>query len=310
MISVVIPVYNEKESLPLLYQKLREALGRMNTEYEIIFIDDGSTDGSVAELSNIYNQDQSQAKVIQFTKNFEKAAGLMAGFKEARGEVIITIDADLQDEPEEIPNFVNKINEGYDCVVGWKAKRYDPISKTIPSKLFNYLVSKIAKVKIHDFNCGFKAMTKEAMNSLDLYGGLYRFTPALLSVKGFKITEIPVRHHPRRYGKSKYGAARFIKGFFDIITVLVLLRFSQRPAHFFGNLGALSSLMGILVILGMYFAKFFYDIHISAHPYLFFLGLLMVIVGVQLMSIGFLGEIIISTSPGKKEFYRIKMILK
>ena len=310
MISIVIPVYNEEKSLEPLTQKLRDVLNRQNQNYEIIYIDDGSTDRSFYELQNLYQQNPDHLKIIQFTKNFEKAAALMAGLNQAQGEIVFTMDGDLQDDPEEISNFLKKIGEGYDCVVGWKAKRYDPLSKTLPSKLFNYFVSRISKVKIHDFNCGFKAFTKEAADSLNLYGGLYRFIPALLGDKGFKITEIPVKHHRRKFGKSKYGFGRFVKGFFDIITLSVLIKFSQRPAHFFGNFGVLSSLIGLAVIIGLYIAKFVFQILISERPYFFFLGLLLVIVGVQLISIGFLGEIIISNRSINKDHYRIKNILK
>ena len=220
------------------------------------------------------------------------------------------MDGDLQDEPEEISRFIEKIEAGADCVTGWKVHRHDPISKTFPSKIFNFMVSKITKLKVHDFNCGFKAYTKEAAQSLNLYGGLYRFIPALLYTKGFSVEEIGVKHHARKFGKSKYGAGRLIKGFFDITTLWVLLRFSQKPSHFFGNLGMFSSILGFLVIVGLYLAKFIYGILINQHPYLFFVGLLLVIVGVQLFSIGILGEIIVSKHSGKKDYFRIKKTLK
>jgi glycosyltransferase involved in cell wall biosynthesis len=185
MISLVIPVYNEVGNVSLLFNKIKEVLSRLNRDFELIFIDDGSTDGTAAELAGLFRQDPQHLRVIQFTRNFEKSAALMAGYQLVQGEVVVTLDGDLQDDPEEIPNFIKKIEEGYDCVVGWKVKRYDPLSKTLPSKLFNFLVGQIAKVKIHDFNCGFKCYTKEAVGELNLYGGLYRFAPAILNFKGF-----------------------------------------------------------------------------------------------------------------------------
>jgi len=249
MISLVIPVYNEEKNVALLQQKLSAVLSRLNREYEIIYVDDGSTDQTFIELEKIQRQDTAHIKIIQFTRNFEKSAALMSGFSQAQGEIIITMDGDLQDEPEEIHRFIEKLEAGYDCVTGWKVKRHDPFSKTFPSRIFNFLVAKISKLKIHDFNCGFKAYTREAVLSLNLYGGLYRFIPAILNAQGFKITEIGVLHHERKFGISKYGAGRFIKGFFDITTLWVLLRFSQKPSHFFGNFGILSAVAGLLIIV-------------------------------------------------------------
>lgn len=310
MISIIIPVYNEEASVKPLQEKLNAVLGRINQPYEIIYVDDGSTDNTFSVLAELKKLNANTVKVIQFTRNFEKSAALMAGFKEAVGEVVITMDGDLQDEPEEIPRFLAKINEGYDCVTGWKANRRDPLSKIFPSKIFNFLVSRMVNLRIHDYNCGFKAYSQEAVAELNLYGGLYRFIPALLFAKGFRIAEIGVKHHPRPFGKSKYGAGRLVKGFLDITSLWALLRFSQQPSHFFGNAGLFSFLLGFLIIAGLYIAKFTQGILINQHPYLFLVGIALFIVGGQLFSTGILAEFLLGQRPKGQVFFRIKQILK
>lgn len=310
MISIIIPVYNEEQSVKLLQEKLAAVLPSLNQSYEIIYIDDGSTDKTFAALAEIRAQNLNTVKVIRFTRNFEKSAALMAGFKEAAGDIIITMDGDLQDEPAEIPTFLAKIKEGYDCVTGWKVNRQDPFSKTFPSRIFNFLVARIVNLKIHDYNCGFKAYTAEAVAELNLYGGLYRFIPALLFAKGFKIAEIAVKHHARPFGKSKYGAGRLVKGFFDITSLWALLRFSQKPSHFFGNAGLFSFLLGFLIIVALYIAKFTQGVLINQHPFLFLVGIALFIVGGQLFSTGILAEFLLGQRPKEQAFFRIKTILK
>lgn len=310
MISIVIPVYNEEDSVKPLQEKLSAVLSRLQLVYEIIYVDDGSTDKTFSNLAEIRQASPQEVKVIKFTGNFEKSAALMAGLNEATGDIIITMDGDLQDEPEEIPRFLAKLNEGFDCVTGWKASRQDPVSKTFPSKIFNFLVSRIANLKVHDFNCGFKAYTKEAAKSLSLYGGLYRFIPAILAAKGFSVAEIAVLHHARAFGKSKYGTGRLIKGCLDITSLWALLRFSQKPSHFFGNAGLLAFSLGFIIIAGLYVAKFALGILIKEHPYLFFVGIALFIVGGQLFSTGILAEFILGKNPEPKNYYRVKTILK
>jgi glycosyltransferase involved in cell wall biosynthesis len=219
-ISVVIPVYNEAESLQPLYQDLVSVLGTLGRPYELLFIEDGSTDGSFDTLAELHTQD-CHVQVIQFRRNFGKAAALTVGFAEARGAIVITMDADLQDDPQEIPSLLNKLAEGFDLVSGWKYPRRDPLTKTLPSKLFNWATSRLSGVRLHDFNCGFKAYRREVVKEIRFYGDLYRYIPVLAHWQGFRVTEVPVRHHPRQFGQSKYGISRFLRGFFDLITTPV-----------------------------------------------------------------------------------------
>lgn len=221
-LSIIIPAYNEQKNVILLYKTLKDVLNSLKKSYEIIYIDDGSTDNTFNELKELHQKDK-KVKVIKFTQNFKKAAALSAGFEHARGNIVITIDADLQDDPKEIPRFLDKLNEGYDLVVGWKYPRLDPITKTFPSKIFNFLVRKLTKTNIHDMNCNFRAIKHEVLPKLNLYNGLYRYIPILVFCQGYKITEIKVKHHPRKFGKSKYGFTRIFRGFFDLIILKVLL---------------------------------------------------------------------------------------
>lgn len=289
-ISIVIPVYNEVESLNELYERLSIVLSEINRTFEIIFINDGSTDGGAAALNQIA-EDNSSVGVVHLRRNFGKAAALDAGFREARGEIVITMDADLQDEPAEIPRFLQKLDEGFDVVSGWKQLRHDPLSKTLPSKLFNWVVSRVSGLKLHDFNCGFKAYRRQALENLRVYGELHRYLPAILFWQGFQITEIPVQHHSRRFGKSKYGAARLLKGFFDLLTVVLNTRYRSRPLHLFGLAGAILIILGIGCLSYLSVLWMLGEGPIGNRP-LLFLGLLLVMVGVQLVSTGLLGELI------------------
>lgn len=247
-ISIVLPVYNEAESIPELYQSIKTVLEDMEKDFELIMIDDGSTDDSMKLMEEIHKKDP-RVKIIQFRRNFGKAAALSAGFQKARGEIVFTIDADLQDDPREIPRFLEMIESGYDLVSGWKKRRNDPLSKTLPSKLFNKVTALVTGINLHDFNCGFKAYRSEVLNDLELYGELHRYIPALAGWKGFKVGELVVEHHARKYGVSKYGFGRFTKGFFDLLTIILLTKFAKRPLHLFGTMGLIHLLLGVLALL-------------------------------------------------------------
>ncbi|HOJ92400.1 MAG TPA: glycosyltransferase family 2 protein [Dictyoglomaceae bacterium] len=302
-VSYIIPVKNEEGTLQELYSKIKDVSERLSLSFEIIFIDDGSTDNSFEIMRNLSVLDK-RVKIIKFRRNFGKASALSAGFEKANGEIIITMDADLQDDPKEIPEFLEKIEEGYDMVSGWKKNRRDPLSKRLPSKIFNKITSLLTGVKIHDFNCGFKAYRKEVIENIDIYGELYRYIPALVNSKGFRIGEIEVEHHPRVYGKSKYGFERILKGFLDLITVVFLTRFLRRPMHFFGGTGIVFFTLGFLINLGLTIYKFVSGALIGGRP-LLTLGVLLMILGVQFLSIGLLGEMLNNITHGRKKDYSI-----
>ncbi len=290
-ISIVIPILDERENVAALYQKLTTTLISMNVkEYEIVFVDDGSQDGTFEVLETLYTQDK-KVKVIRFRRNFGKSAALSAGFAAAHGEVIITLDGDLQDDPTEIPRFLEKMREGYDLVSGWKYPRYDPLSKTLPSRVFNFAVRLTTGLKLHDFNCGFKAYSHEVIKEFRLYGELHRYTPVLAHQKGFRVTEIKVTHHPRRFGRSKYGFRRFARGFFDLLTVLFLGAYTWRPLHLFGWAGMGTFSLGGLINLYLTFLWFKDQGPIGNRP-LLMLGVLLMIVGLQFFSMGLLAEMI------------------
>lgn len=292
MISLVIPVYNEEESLKILHEKILENVkGRY--PYEIVFIDDGSTDHSAEIIKEIIQKDEN-VHLLVFRKNFGKAAALQAGFRNSKGDIIITMDADLQDDPIEIHNFVDKINEGYDLVSGWKKERHDPLEKRLPSKLFNKATSHLSGVHLHDFNCGFKAYRREVVESLDVYGELHRYIPVLANRKGFQITEIVVHHNKREFGKSKYGFERYLRGLFDSITVAFLGKFYDRPMYFFGKIGLLLSVVGV-IICGYLTVLWCMGQGIGGRP-LLMLGVLCIILGVQMFSIGFLGDMLVDAT--------------
>lgn len=299
-ISVVIPLLNEEDSLEELHRRLTEVLGDLGGSYEIMFINDGSTDNSAAVLDKLHETDEHVA-VIHFRTNFGKAAALDAGFKAARGARIITLDADLQDDPKEIPRLLEALDEGFDLVSGWKKVRHDPWHKTVPSKLFNAVVRRFSGLPLHDFNCGFKAYNAEALEDLNLYGELHRYIPVLVAFRGFKVTELAVEHHPRKHGASKYGIERFAKGFFDLLTVVLNTRYRSRPLHLFGLVGLGLGTVGGLILAGLT-AWWFAGYPLSNRP-LLFLGLLLVMVGVQLVSTGLIGEMIArSQSEGRPSY--------
>ncbi|MBD3679072.1 MAG: glycosyltransferase family 2 protein [Rhodobacteraceae bacterium] len=290
MISVVVPFLDETATLEPLTTQLAEVLGATGREYEIILVDDGSRDGG-GEVAEELAAKDSHLRVIRFTRNFGKAAALSAGMGKARGAVIITMDADLQDDPKEIPRFLEAIEAGNDVVSGWKKDRKDPLGKTLPSKVFNRMTARMFDIDIHDINCGFKAYTARAVAQLNLYGELHRFTPALLHAAGFRVTEIAVTHHPREHGHSKYGSRRMVKGFLDLVTVKLVTRYQSRPLHFFGMIGLPLVLIGGLFITYLT-ALWFLDMGPIGDRPLLLIGILFVITGVQFLGIGLIAELI------------------
>jgi glycosyltransferase involved in cell wall biosynthesis len=297
LLSFVIPLYNEKDSLEILYREILQNL--KGNDYEIIFIDDGSTDGSFDIISNIASYD-SKVKVVKFRKNFGKAAGLHTGFQLAKGDIVFTMDADLQDNPIEIPNFIKKLEEGYDMVSGWKKKRLDPLHKRIPSKFFNTVTQNAFKLKLHDYNCGFKAYRRDVIKNIDVYGEMHRYIPALAHAKGFKVGEIPVQHRSREHGVSKYGIERYLRGFYDLLTVKLVTQYNRSPLYFFGGLGTICAFVGFLITLYLSIAKIFFNMPLTNRP-LLFLGVLLILAGLQLFSLGLLAELIVH--QGRKHNY-------
>jgi glycosyltransferase involved in cell wall biosynthesis len=292
-ISVVIPILNERESLPPLHQEITEVLSRIGRPYEIVMVDDGSSDGSVEFCRELVKRDAS-VMLVELRRRFGKATALQAGFSVAKGDVIITLDADLQDDPKEIPRFLELLNEDYDLVSGWKEDRKDPLGKTLPSKFFNFVTSRLSGLKLRDFNCGFKAYRREVIQDLDVYGELYRYIPVIVHAKGFKVGEIPVSHRSRRFGKSKYGLERFVRGPLDLFTIMFLVTFRKRPLHLFGPIGVFVGTLGF--IIDSYLAILWFNgVGIGDRP-LLLLGTLMIIVGIQILIFGLLGEMIAAAS--------------
>ena len=306
-ISLVIPVYNEHESLKKLYAAIMAVINENKYPYEIIFVDDGSNDGSMEVMEELACADEN-IKIIEFRSNCGKATGLQAGFNHAEGDIIITMDADLQDDPKEIPRFIAKLDEGYDMVSGWKKNRLDPAEKRLPSKLFNKVTSMMSGVKLHDFNCGFKAYRKEVAKSVDLYGELHRYIPVLASRRGFKIAEIVVEHHAREFGKSKYGARRYLRGLFDSVTTTFLAKYYDKPMYFFGLLGLIFILAGFIIGLTLT-VQWFMGQGIGTRPALT-LAMLLLILGALFFAIGIIGDMIVhATFRMKYDEYHIKRIV-
>jgi glycosyltransferase involved in cell wall biosynthesis len=305
MFSIVVPLYNEEKGLAELYNRIVLTMQSLSDSFEVIFADDGSTDNSFSVLKGLHEKDN-RLKVVRFRKNFGKAAALTAGFNKAKGEIIITLDADLQDLPEEIPALLKTMDEGYDLVSGWKSNRKDSFSKRVASRLFNFVTAFYTGVNIHDFNCGFKCYRREVIEELELYGELYRYIPALANWKGFKVGEVKVDHHPRVHGKSKYGSERFLRGFFDLLTVIMLTKYPEKPLHFFGLLGTILSLAGLAINIYMAVLRISGK-WISNRPILL-LGILLLILGVQFIFFGLIGELIVFSSR-KEISYTIKETL-
>jgi glycosyltransferase involved in cell wall biosynthesis len=288
--SVVIPLYNEAESLKELSVLLEKELTLLcNDSWEVIFIDDGSQDNSYQVIEDIHSKNK-KFKAIRFRKNNGKSAALQAGFNEAVGEFIATMDSDLQDDPAELKNLLAKMNEGYDLVSGWKKVRHDPkLTKNLPSKLYNWATSKVAGVKLHDFNCGLKLYRKEVAKSLDVYGEMHRYLPAFANLLGFRVTELPVKHHARKYGKSKYGLSRFVNGYLDLLTVIFTTKYAKRPLHFFGLIGSTISMTGFIIDLVLFIEWCMKLTALSNRP-IAYLGLGMIVIGIQFISMGLIGE--------------------
>tara|TARA_B100000287_G_C20516738_1_gene735286 strand:+ start:80 stop:1006 length:927 start_codon:yes stop_codon:yes gene_type:complete len=305
-ISVVIPVYNEVDSIPRLYKELSDVLSNFDW-YEIFFIDDGSSDGSDKVIKKII-ETNSKINLIQFHRNYGKSAALAEGFKYADGDYIITMDSDLQDDPGEIPNLIKKLEEGYDLVSGWKKDRKDPISKKLPSKLFNFITRLFTGVKIHDFNCGLKIYQKSVIKTLELYGGRHRYIPAMAGQKKFKVSEIIVNHRPRIHGKTKYGGSRLFHGLFDLISILFLSKYTQSPMYFFGKVGLLTFLFGIGIETYVIYLKYFLGEPFAKHMALLMLGILIIVIGIQFFSIGLVGEMIANSNQHKE--IRVKRFSK
>jgi glycosyltransferase involved in cell wall biosynthesis len=285
-------VYNEEATVAELHKRIAKVMGEIDcSDFTICYVDDGSTDRSWEEIAALCASDPAHTQGLRFRRNFGKAEALQTGFAHVKGEIVFTLDADLQDDPNEIPAFLEKLNEGYDLVSGWKQIRHDPISKTLPSKVFNALARAASGVQLHDFNCGFKAYRKEVTQDVRLFGELHRFIPILAHAEGYRVGEISVQHHPREHGVSKYGGKRFLKGLLDLITVTVTSRYLRRPAHLFGGSGFFSGAIGFTILAWLSLSKIFYGSEIGGRP-LFFLGILLLLLGAQLVSIGLIAEMI------------------
>jgi glycosyltransferase involved in cell wall biosynthesis len=299
-ISILIPVYDEAESLHELHARISEAVCSLPKPVEQLYIDDGSSDGSIDVLRQLHDKDP-QVRIVRFRKNYGKSAALAMGFREARGDVIITIDADLQDEPAEIPNLLAQLDKGFDLVSGWKQKRNDPFIKRTTSKLFNRVTCILTGLKLHDINCGLKAYRRGVVENIKVYGELHRYLPVLAQWGGFKVGEVVVQHHARKYGRTKFGLWRFAAGIFDLITVLFITRFTKRPLHLFGFIGFVAFFCGLLVSVYLTYERLMLKKYLSNRP-LLFLGILLLIVGVQFVSIGLLGEMITENRKNELDY--------
>jgi glycosyltransferase involved in cell wall biosynthesis len=294
-LSVVIPVLNEAPSLPELYNKVRTAAGAAGLSYELLFVDDGSTDDTPKILKQLAADDPS-VKVISFRRNFGKSAALAVAFKQVEGRYVMTLDGDLQDDPSELPRLLEALeSNGLDLVSGWKQVRHDPWTKTLPSKLFNSVTGAMSGLKLHDFNCGLKLYRREVVESIEVYGEFHRFLPALAHWRGFRVGEVPVTHHARRFGKSKFGPSRFINGFLDLIAAMFLSRNALKPLHVFGRLALLSGGTGVVISL-WFLATWLMREPVRVRP-LFVLGLVLIVVAIQLLLMGLLGEMIAAGRP-------------
>jgi len=291
VISVVVPVHDEDRSVELLYDELASALEPLARPWEAVFVDDGSTDGSFAALTRL-NDRAPNVRVVRLRRNFGKSAALAAGFRHSTGDVVVTIDADLQDDPSEIPRLLAKLDEGFDLVSGWKTQRRDRWSRRLGSRVFNSVVGRASGLKLHDMNCGLKAYRAEVVRSLRIYGELHRFLPVLAHDRGFRVAELPVNHRPREHGRSRYGVERYARGFLDFLTVSFMGRYRHRPLHLFGGLGLVFAALGTAVLLYLTILKLSGEA--IGHRPLLTLGVLLVVVGFQFFSLGLLSELITS----------------
>ncbi|MEM1125069.1 MAG: glycosyltransferase family 2 protein [Bacteroidota bacterium] len=307
-LSLVIPVYNEAESLPELAAGIEAVCAEAGLTYEVWLVDDGSSDSSWEVIEALHAQDP-RFMGVRFRRNYGKSAALAVGFEQARGRYVITMDADLQDDPAEIPLLIGHLEEGeYDLVSGWKQKRHDPLGKTIPSRFFNAITRGFSGIPLHDFNCGLKIYRREVVKSVRVYGELHRYIPLLAKWEGYeRIGEKVVQHHARKYGHTKFGLERYIRGFLDLMTVLFLTRFAARPMHFFGTMGTLSFLGGFVISLWLSYDKIFNGSPLSDRP-LLLLGAILLVIGVQLFLVGFLGEMVIRPRMEQTSTYHIREV--
>jgi dolichol-phosphate mannosyltransferase len=291
VISVVIPVHDEEHSVEALFEELAEALEPLDQPWEAIFVDDGSADGTFAALTGLHAE-QPNVRIVRLRRNFGKAAALQAGFAQAGGDTVVTIDGDLQDDPAEIPRLLAKLDEGFDLVSGWKTRRRDPLTRRVPSKLFNAVTGRVSGLRLHDLNCGLKAYRAEVVRGLRIYGELHRFIPVLAHYRGFRVAELPVNHRPREHGRSRYGVERYVRGFLDLLTVTFMGRYRHRPLHLFGGLGLLLTTVGVVVLVYLTIVKLGGEA--IGHRPLLTLGVLLVVVGMQFLSLGLISELITS----------------
>jgi len=291
VISVVVPVHDEERTVALLFDELQAALDPLDQPWEAVFVDDGSTDGSFGALTRLHNA-HDNVRVVRLRRNFGKAAALAAGFANTQGDIVVTIDGDLQDDPTEIPRLLAKLDEGFDLVSGWKAHRRDPITRRTPSRIFNWVTGRVSGLRLHDLNCGLKAYRAEVVQGLRLYGELHRFIPVLAHYRGYRIAELPVNHRPREHGRSRYGVERYVRGFLDLLTVSFIGRYRYRPLHLFGGLGLLLGMLGFVVLLYLTILKI--GGHAIGERPLLILGVLLVVVGLQFFSLGLISELITS----------------
>ncbi len=302
-VSVIVPLFNEEESLPELAAWIERVMNANNLSYEVVMVDDGSKDKSwqVVEQLSVKN---SNIKGVRFRRNYGKSAALNTGFQHATGDVVITMDADMQDSPDEIPALYNMITgEGYDIVSGWKQKRFDPITKTLPTKLYNAAARAMSGISLHDFNCGLKAYKNEVVKSVEVYGEMHRYIPILAKKAGYsKIGEKVVHHQARKYGTTKFGMERFLFGFLDLLSVSFMTRFAKRPMHIFGGLGVLSFFLGFCIVLYLTIGKFAFEHYRMTERPVFYIGLVSIIVGVQLFVAGFLGELVSRSATDRNQY--------
>ena len=311
MISVVVPVHDEERTVALLFDELQAALEPLDQPWEAVFVDDGSTDGSFAALTRLHNA-KDNVRVVRLRRNFGKAAALAAGFTQARGDIVVTIDADLQDDPAEIPRLLAKLDEGFDLVSGWKAHRRDALSRRALSRIFNWVTSRVSGLRLHDMNCGLKAYRAEVVKELRLYGELHRFIPVLAHYRGHRIAELPVNHRPREHGRSRYGVERYLRGFLDLLTVSFIGRYRHRPLHLFGGLGLGLGALGFAILVYLTVLKI--GGHAIGERPLLTLGVLLLVVGLQFFSLGLISELITSmheerTGPRERAELDVEEIL-
>ena len=291
MISIVIPLHNEERSVALLYDELDSALEPLGEDWEAVFVDDGSTDGSYSALTRLHDA-YANVRVVRLRRNFGKATALAAGFANARGETVVTIDGDLQDDPAEIPRLLVKLDEGFDLVSGWKMKRRDALRRRFLSRVFNWVTGRVSGLRLHDMNCGLKAYRAEVVRGLRLYGELHRFIPVLAHYRGFRVAELPVHHRPREHGRSRYGLERYVRGFLDLLTVSFIGRYRHRPLHLFGGLGLVLGFLGFAILVYLTIVKV--AGHAIGERPLLTLGVLLVVVGLQFFSLGLISEMLTS----------------